>query len=631
MLLLSLLHPATAAFPALNIEVPGASVRLIIIGDTGARPVSVASDAAWEGSQYITHALREQMRLSMRAEQADGIVVTGDLVYGPTIAQLSPRCRDTDAAAETWLDPVLGSYFEELPTTWLALGNHDVGHYFYSRARARCLHAYAATTENIRLPEANYTVDFGLAQLFVLDTNRPTRRWPSEEIQRRMDAEDGWVIMGGHHVLKTAFDKESESEIRTWIAETGLAPDLWINGHAHFLQFGVYDGIPALTSGSGSKIRAHPDCPGPACVGAEAPLFSRSTFGYAVVDLTADEMTMRIKGVDGQTLYCWQQTRGGEGRACAAPLAAPAPAAPTALGSHPLCEPSAALAMPDGSVLIGDNEVEHQLFVARYADGVLHSPAGQDFAQPDAKADGIEDIEALAGIDGARVLVVGSHSRNKKCALQPERRRLGVGSERVKTSDGEWAEMVASASACRENLFGGADGEDIGRLCAAIVAAEGAEDCTGTFNIEGALTDAAGRTWLGLRAPVVADRGAAMVRLAEDFLSASALSLDAVAWVSLPDQQAIRALHSDGDALLGIAGAVADAAGSHSTLWRAPMAELQPGALLSVEALGLLPPSSEGLTRVGPELIVVVDGDAAKDPDAAACREAAGQLRIAVP
>lgn len=630
MMMLSLLSTATAAFPALNMAVPGESVRLIVIGDTGARPVPTAVDAAWEGSHYITQALREQLRRSMDAEQADGIVVTGDLVYGPTIAQLSPRCRDTAAAAEAWLEPVLGSYFEGLPTTWLALGNHDVGHYFYSRARARCLHAYAATTENIRLPEATYSVDFGLAQLVVLDTNRSTRRWPSAEIQRRLDAEDGWVIMGGHHVLKTAFDKSSDAKIRTWLAESDITPDLWINGHAHLLQFGVYDGIPALTSGGGSKIRVHPDCPGPACVDAEPPLFSRSTFGYAVVDLTADEMTVRIKDAEGQALYCWQKTRDDEGRSC--PLeAVTATAAPTPLGAHPLCEPSAALAMPDGSVLIGDNEVEHQLFVARYADGALRDLVGQAFASSEVKADEIEDIEALAGLGGDQVLVVGSHSRNKKCALQPERRRLGVGSERVKTSDAEWAAMVASASACREDLFGGAGGEDIGRLCAAIVAAEGAEECAGTFNIEGALTDAAGRTWLGLRAPVVAGQGAAMVRLAEDFRSADALALDAVAWVALPEQQGIRALHSDGDALLGIAGTVADADGSRSTLWRAPMAVLQPGARITVEALEALPPSSEGLTRVGSELIIVVDGDAPKGAQATTCREGAGQLTIAAP
>ena len=44
-----------------------------------------------------------------------------------------------------------------------------------------------------------------------------------------------------------------------------------------------------------------------------------------------------------------------------------------------------------------------------------------------------------------------------------------------------------------------------------------------------------------------------------------------------------------------------------------------------------LPPSSEGLTRLGAELIVVIDGDASKEDDAAACRQGARQLRLAAP
>ena len=92
-------------------------------------------------------------------------------------------------------------------------------------------------------------------------------------------------------------------------------------------------------------------------------------------------------------------------------------------------------------------------------------------------------------------------------------------------------------------------------------------------------------------------------------------------------QQGIRALHHDGDSLLGIAGPVADAEGRSFTLWRSPMAALQPGAQLSTADLGPLPPSSEGLTRIGPDLLVVVDGDA----DDATCRQGAGQLRVAVP
>ena len=627
MLLFSLFPIATAAFPALNIAVPGSRVRLVIVGDTGALPVPEDTDAAWEGSHYNTVESREQLRRSIRREQADGIVAMGDLVYGPGFRELSPRCRDTDRVAEEWLDPALGDYYDGLGTTWMVLGNHDVGHNVYSRARARCLRYYAATTEELRLPETSYTVDFGLAHLFVLDTNRPARRWPSEEIQRRIDGEDGWVIMGGHHVLKTSFNKEGETEVREWLAETGLTPDLWINGHAHFLQFGVYDGIPALTSGAGSKVRVRPDCPGEKCTGAKMPLFSRSTFGYAVVDLTVDEMTIRFKDLEGQAMFCWQQNRAGQVLEC--PLEEPAEPVWTPevsqLGQAPLCEASAGLALPDGSVLVADNEVDDALFSMQAVDGALSAQIVQTFASKE--RDEIEDIEALTAV-GGEVLVVGSHSRSRKCKPQSDRRRLGLGTQRVKTSDEEWSARTASVEDCRAVLFGGAAGEEIGRLCAAIVAAEAADGCENTLNIEGALTDAEGRVWLGLRAPVVEGRGAAMVRLSEDFMSKEALSLDAVAWMTLPVQQGIRELHRDGEFILGISGSV-ESTNEPMTLWRAPLGGLVPDGRMSVSRLSILPPSSEGFARVGADLIVLIDGD---DPrDDGACREPAGQVRIVAP
>ena len=86
--LLALLHAASAAYPALSVDVPGERLRLIIVGDTGALPVPDDTDASWEGSHYNTVETREQLRRSMRAEQADGIVAMGDLVYGPTFLSL---------------------------------------------------------------------------------------------------------------------------------------------------------------------------------------------------------------------------------------------------------------------------------------------------------------------------------------------------------------------------------------------------------------------------------------------------------------------------------------------------------------------------------------------------------------
>ena len=78
---------------------------------------------------------------------------------------------------------------------------------------------------------------------------------------------------------------------------------------------------------------------------------------------------------------------------------------------------------------------------------------------------------------------------------------------------------------------------------------------------------------------------------------------------------------------MGIAGTVVDSSGD-MTLWRTPMAKLAPGARLSVEKVSALPPSSEGLTRLGGSLLVVTDGD---EGDGPTCAEPAGQLRVAAP
>ena len=90
-----------------------------------------------------------------------------------------------------------------------------------------------------------------------------------------------------------------------------------------------------MTSGSGSKLRARDTCPGADCQMEDAPLFSRSEHGYAVLDLTEDQLVLRLKDERGETLYCWARDHSDpSGAACALdfdplePPAAPEPPAP---------------------------------------------------------------------------------------------------------------------------------------------------------------------------------------------------------------------------------------------------------------------------------------------------------------
>lgn len=284
-------------------------VRLVVVGDSGVVHEDRAADHKdLGGSHKLSLSEATAMWQTIGREDADALFLPGDLVYGPRYFESAPRChRPTGKVRREWLDPALGDKVRDLGVpVYLALGNHDVAHRPRSRARERCLLRYAADEPALELPQLQYSVDLGLLRLVVFDTNIAPENWDADWVRRESEAAP-WTLMGGHHVVRTRFDKESEHEIREWLVEQDLRPHLWMNGHAHFLQFGVYDGIPAVTSGAGAKIRVRPECPGPECTGPDAPTFSQSTFGYTVVDAWTDHLQVTIKDQAGRELYCWQR------------------------------------------------------------------------------------------------------------------------------------------------------------------------------------------------------------------------------------------------------------------------------------------------------------------------------------
>jgi len=307
-------RPDPDAVPTVSQPVEG-DLRIVVVGDVGVVHEASADPCVPEKSCKLSIDGAARLWASVKNENAHAAFITGDLVYGSHRIESAPRCRKpTGRVKERWLDPALGDKVRDLGIpAYLSLGNHDTGHQNRSRARERCLLRYAESEPVLNLPQLHYVVDFGLARLVVLDTNIPPERWPEAAFAQH--AAD-WTLMGGHHVVRTAFDKESEHAIRDWLVATDNRPDLWINGHAHFLQFGVYDGIPAATSGAGAKVRMRPGCPGAACEGDDMPIYSNSTFGYAVVDLTPDTLRMTFKDAEGAPLFCWERSRedpmGGE-------------------------------------------------------------------------------------------------------------------------------------------------------------------------------------------------------------------------------------------------------------------------------------------------------------------------------
>jgi hypothetical protein len=324
---------------------------------------------------------------------------------------------------------------------------------------------------------------------------------------------------------------------------------------------------------------------------------------------------------------------------------------PVALDRHPVCEPSAAIAVPcsNGSgaacAWVGDNEQDAALFQYTIdGDGRLAPAEPFEISLGDVK---VGDIEALAS-DASGVLAIGSHSRKNSCATDDTRAAIA----RLTLGDPVQATRVAGAAgfddrknACETRWLTLADdapqaARSLRRdFCAAIAAAEreasagSPSSCAGaTLNIEGAVTipDASGteRLWIGLRAPLVQGLGV-LLRAAPFTPGGKRLGFDGIALIDLRGQ-GVRELTRSGGFVWGIAGSTEDS-NDKSHLFRVRTERLTSGNVIGdtqIVAGGELPPTSEGLI-LQPDAhraIVLLDGDIGKT--AGSCKKPPQQLTV---
>lgn len=332
-----------------------------------------------------------------------------------------------------------------------------------------------------------------------------------------------------------------------------------------------------------------------------------------------------------------------------------------AFTTHPGCEASAAAAL-GGWLFVGDNE-EDRALLALPADGgpaqrwpLREGPGGG----PDDEGDTwkIKDIEAIAPHPSGLV-VVGSHGlRSPKRGCAPDRDRQRIGdfaldgaglrlqrAIRLPSAKDERPRAFAAAvDACRAWLgpaLGGAEGDWAEALCAALSEAERAaaagspEACEATLNVEGAVIDAEGRLWLGLRAPRLPE-GAALLRVAEAAWgppgAPGALRIDGLALVNLPDGAGLRELSAAEGALHLISGPGPDRGAAVAAWSTAPLAALRPGATLQPVWRASLPDHAEGLSVSAAGATVFIDGDKpTSDSPGAPCAQPAGRLWLPTP
>ena len=286
-------------------------VRIILIGDTGQLPVE-------DDPHKMNQQQRATLRKSLAKEEADAIVDLGDLFYWK-----GPRCKANadPAISGELLDAHIYDHVGGLDSpVFLVLGNHDVGpmaEYLKrllfgdrsgkrSEARERCYRLQDDLHEDILFPGESYGVDFGPIRMAALHTSAPHSHWATEQIDSFFKEQpEDWTMLAGHHVLRTGCDKENEHVLSPWLTKNGIRPDLYANGHAHFLQLGLFDQILAITSGSGSKLRT-PDCNPTDTPGV---IWGESQFGYAVLAVNKAQMQVQFKNLNGVELYCWQREK----------------------------------------------------------------------------------------------------------------------------------------------------------------------------------------------------------------------------------------------------------------------------------------------------------------------------------
>lgn len=274
------------------------SVRLLAIGDWG------------RGGSPEQRAVAEAMAAEAEQVRPAAILSTGDNFYENGVASTDDPQFET-SFEQVYRHPAL----TRVP--WFpVLGNHD------HRGSAAAQVAYGGRSRRWQMGGRRYvrrlTVGQGasvrlvfldttpLVDLYGPDGSEPTPGvW---SIDREAEwawirhalapSDDAWTIVVGHHPVFSGSPfhgsaPEFASRLRPLLERAGA--DLYVCGHEHDLQHLEVGGVHYVVSGAGSECRETGALPHTRfCTGAP---------GFAVLDVTADALTVRFRSADGDELH----------------------------------------------------------------------------------------------------------------------------------------------------------------------------------------------------------------------------------------------------------------------------------------------------------------------------------------
>jgi tartrate-resistant acid phosphatase type 5 len=174
---------------------------------------------------------------------------------------------------------------------YVALGNHDV----LGNTQAQI--DYSSRSAQWIMPSRYYTFSRGIADFFVLDTNKfdsEQVRWLKDKLQR---SKATWKIVYGHHPIYS-YGKSGDTPelVKNLLPLVKEEADLYLSGHDHNQQvLQDQDGFMYVIAGAGartSKVKA-----------GSMTLFARRELGFSHLKLDETAGHLAMLNGSGETLY----------------------------------------------------------------------------------------------------------------------------------------------------------------------------------------------------------------------------------------------------------------------------------------------------------------------------------------
>jgi len=182
-------------------------------------------------------------------------------------------------------------------TFYPVLGNHD----WYGPDSPAAELLYTAASSSWHMPSLYYSFKAGPAQFFALDTNDFSAAqiiWLTAELKKSTAR---WKIVYGHHPPYVAARPPRDHDPRlvsTLMPLLAGRADVYFAGHAHNLEhLRPVQGVNLFVAGGGGALTYG--------VEAENPntLFAKQAFGFAVLEIEENSITVRFIDKNGNQLY----------------------------------------------------------------------------------------------------------------------------------------------------------------------------------------------------------------------------------------------------------------------------------------------------------------------------------------